>query len=63
MGALIPRDVQEFLDGYPDLCDDRRQSINVSFYLDKLQCQPDNMLISEIHKEYAPWVFLCVFQE
>ena len=57
MGAFIPRDVQEFLDGYPDLHDDRSQSNNLKFYSDDLRCRPDRKLISEIHEEYA--VRLC----
>ena len=51
MGAFIPRDVQEFLDGYPDLYDDHSCSDNLRFYSDKLKCQPDRKLISEIHEE------------
>jgi len=51
MGAFIPRDVQEFLDGYPDLRDDRSQSNNLKFYSNELKCQPDRKLISEIHDE------------
>lgn len=53
MGAFIPQDVQEFLDGYPDLRDNRSQSSNLKFYSDELRCQPDRKLISEIHEEYA----------
>lgn len=53
MGAFVPRDVQEFLDGYPDLRDDRSHSNNLKFYSNELRCQPDRKLISEIHEEYA----------
>lgn len=53
MGAFVPRDVQEFLDGYPDVRDDRSQSNNLKFYSNELKCQPDRKLISEIHEEYA----------
>jgi len=53
MGAFIPRDVQEFLDGYPDLRDNRSQSSNFKFYSNELRCRPDRKLISEIHEEYA----------
>lgn len=53
MGAFVPQDVQEFLDGYPDLRDDRSQSNNLKFYSNELKCQPDRKLISEIHEEYA----------
>ena len=51
MGAFIPRDVQEFLDGYPDLCDDHSQSNNLKFYSNELKCQPDRRFIAEIHDE------------
>lgn len=53
MGAFIPRDVQEFLDGYPDLRDNRSQLNNLKFYSNELKCHPDRKLISEIHEEYA----------
>jgi len=52
MGASIPRDVQEFLDDYPDLRDDRSQSYNLKFYSNDLKCRPDRKLISEIHDEW-----------
>ena len=51
MGAFVPRDVQEFLDGYPGLRDDRSQSDNFKFYSNELKCRPDRKLISEIHQE------------
>ena len=51
MGAFIPRDVQDFLDGYPGLRDDRSQSNNLKFYSNELKCQPDRKLISEIHDQ------------
>lgn len=51
MGAFIPRDVQEFLDGYPDLHNNRSQSNNLKFYSGELKCHPDRKLISEIHEE------------
>ena len=53
MGAFIPPDVQEFLDGYPDLRDDRSLCDNLRFYSNDLKCHPDRKLISEIHEEYA----------
>jgi len=52
MGAFVPRDIQEFLDGYPDLRDDRSYSDNIKFYSNELRCQPDRKLISEIHEEW-----------
>jgi hypothetical protein len=57
MGAFIPRDVQEFLDGYPGLRDESFESNNLKFYSNQLKCQPDRKLISEIHLEYAILVF------
>lgn len=51
MGASIPRDVQEFLDGYPDLRDDDFRSNNLKFYSNELKCRPDRKLIAEIHEE------------
>ena len=53
MGAFVPRDVQEFLDGYPDLRDNRSQSNNLKFYSNELKCHPDRKLIAEIHVECA----------
>jgi hypothetical protein len=51
MGAFVPRDVQEFLDGYPDLPDDPSQSDNLKFFSNELRCRPDRKLISEFHEE------------
>lgn len=45
----IPRDVQEFLDGYPDLADAPSLTANLEFYSDKRRCRPDNVLIHDIH--------------
>ena len=53
MGAFVPRDVQEFLDEYPDLRDNLSQSNNFKFYSNELRCEPDRKLISEIHEEYV----------
>jgi len=52
MRASVPQDVQEFLDGYPDLRDDHSQSDNLKFYSNELKCRPDRKLISEIHVEW-----------
>ena len=49
----VPRDVQEFLEEYPDLVDDSNQSDNLLFYQNKLRCRPDRKLIDEIHEEYG----------
>ncbi|RDB17997.1 Opioid growth factor receptor-like protein 1 [Hypsizygus marmoreus] len=49
----IPRDVREFLDGYPNNEDDASSSANLGFYSNKLRCRPDNRLIDEIHEEWT----------
>jgi hypothetical protein len=48
----IPRDVAEFLDGYPDVSEDTSTSVNLKFYSNELRCRPDNMLIDEIHEKW-----------
>ncbi|KAI0087914.1 opioid growth factor receptor conserved region-domain-containing protein [Irpex rosettiformis] len=48
--SSLPHDVRMFLHGYPDLDDDPRQNKNLQFYSNKRRCQPDNVLISEIHE-------------
>ena len=49
--SSIPHDVRMFLNGYPGLEDNPRQNMNLQFYSNKRRCQPDNMLLSEIHEE------------
>lgn len=51
MPAVIPRDVREFLDGYPDNTDDRSLSDNLLFYSNELRCRPDNLYIDDLHKQ------------
>lgn len=46
----IPRDVQEFLDEYPDVVDDPTSRANFEFYSNSLRCSPDNRKVEEIHK-------------
>lgn len=53
MSKGIPRDVQEFLDDYPDNEDDKSLSFNVEFYSNKRRCRPDNVLLEDIHREYV----------
>ncbi|KAF9468523.1 opioid growth factor receptor conserved region-domain-containing protein [Collybia nuda] len=48
----IPRDVKEFLDGYPDSGNDLKSSANLDFYSNTLRCRPDNRLIEEIHEQW-----------
>ncbi|KAF7346492.1 OGFr-N domain-containing protein [Mycena sanguinolenta] len=47
----LPRDVQEFLDGYPHGGNDPRQSANLGFYSNTLRCRPDDHLVEEIHEQ------------
>ncbi|KAJ3509122.1 hypothetical protein NLJ89_g5384 [Agrocybe chaxingu] len=49
----IPRDVQEFLDAYPDVEDDPAATANFEFYSNKLRCRPDNRTIEEIHETWV----------
>ncbi|KAJ8496544.1 hypothetical protein ONZ45_g12405 [Pleurotus djamor] len=48
----VPRDVQEFLDGYPGARDDPSQNANLKFYENTKRCIPDNLLIDEIHEKW-----------
>ncbi|CAA7261506.1 unnamed protein product [Cyclocybe aegerita] len=48
----IPRDVQEFLDAYPDVEDDPAATANLEFYSNKHRCRPDNCTIEEIHETW-----------
>ena len=48
----IPRDIQEFLDNYPDVIDDPSYTANLEFYSNNLRCRPDNRTIEEIHDKY-----------
>ena len=51
MQASLPRDVRDFLDDYPDIdSDDEPARANLEFYSNKRRCQPDNVLVNEIHK-------------
>lgn len=46
----LPRDIRDFLDGYPDSIDDRELQANTAFYSNTKRCRPDNALIGEIHE-------------
>lgn len=48
----IPRDVQEFLDEYPDVVDDPTSRANFEFYSNNFRCMPDNRTIEEIHERW-----------
>ena len=50
MATIIPRDVREFLDNYPDNEDDESQSANLEFYSNRRRCRPDHMFIDDIHE-------------
>ncbi|KAF5360298.1 hypothetical protein D9758_009164 [Tetrapyrgos nigripes] len=50
--SSIPRDVQEFLDEYPDGSDNKSLKANLEFYSNKRRCRPDNLLIDEIHEQW-----------
>ncbi|KAG8977029.1 hypothetical protein FRC05_002549 [Tulasnella sp. 425] len=51
------RDIDTFLEGYPDLPsageEDRSWDRNLRFYLGEERCEPDDMLIDEIHEEWV----------
>ncbi|OCH88684.1 hypothetical protein OBBRIDRAFT_795005 [Obba rivulosa] len=53
----VPRDVREFIQGYPDNRDDPSLKANLEFYSNQRRCQPDHMLIEEVlsrwHGDYA----------
>ncbi|KAI0695977.1 opioid growth factor receptor conserved region-domain-containing protein [Cytidiella melzeri] len=48
----IPRDVRMFWQGYPGAEDNTSYGKNLAFYSNKRRCQPDNLLISEIHESW-----------
>jgi hypothetical protein len=57
----LPRDIQDFLDGYPRVKDDANLSANLDFYSNNLRCQPDNLLVVEIHDRYVAWLICTRF--
>ncbi|EIN12649.1 hypothetical protein PUNSTDRAFT_61019 [Punctularia strigosozonata HHB-11173 SS5] len=52
----LPRDVQEFLAGYPGIEDHPSQHANLLFYRNQLRCRPDNLLVEEIHDQRVHFV-------
>ncbi|EIW59380.1 uncharacterized protein TRAVEDRAFT_36796 [Trametes versicolor FP-101664 SS1] len=48
----LPRDITEFLQGYPDISDDPRLNANLEFYTNKQPCKPDNLLIDDLHEQW-----------
>jgi len=53
MSSGIPSDIQSFLDNYPNKGDNLRLDANLKFYSGTLHCQPDGLLINELHDEYV----------
>ncbi|KAJ7644231.1 opioid growth factor receptor conserved region-domain-containing protein [Roridomyces roridus] len=47
----VPRDVQNFLNGYPNGEDDETIDDNLKFYSNQLRCRPDNLLIDDLHRK------------
>lgn len=57
----IPRDVQEFLEGYPGVDDDDPTcQANFEFYSNNTRCIPDNRTIEEIHERLPATYIPCV---
>jgi hypothetical protein len=52
----LPRDIRAFLARYPGQEDDPGASDNLLFYQNRLRCEPDYLLISEILLKYGPIV-------
>jgi len=52
----IPRDVQEFLDGYPGVDDDPTYRANFEFYSNSARCIPDSRTIEEIHERLPAYI-------
>lgn len=48
----LPKDIIDFLHGYPDQEDDSLLTTNVRFYRNELRCRPDNLLIDDLHTTY-----------
>lgn len=48
----IPRDVQEFLDGYPNNSENPSRRKNLQFYSNESRCQPDGFLIEELFDQW-----------
>nr|GAT60172.1 predicted protein [Mycena chlorophos] len=48
----VPNDVLEFLRGYPRGANDTSLSANLGFYKNTERCQPDELLIDELHERW-----------
>jgi hypothetical protein len=51
--AQLPRDILQFLQGYPDDEDDSTEARNLQFYKNQRRCQPDELLVDEIHERWT----------
>ena len=51
MSQSLPRDVQAFIDNYPDQEDSGRRD-NLKFYSNQLRSRPDGLLIDEMHVQW-----------
>lgn len=51
LAMSLPKDITEFLQGYPDISDDPRLNANLEFYTNKQPCKPDNLLIDDLHEQ------------
>lgn len=47
----VPSDVQRFLSRYGDQKDDPNAKDNLMFYRNQLICQPDELLVKEVHDQ------------
>lgn len=50
--SQLPRDILQFLQRYPDVEDDPTDQRNLQFYKNQTRCQPDELLIDEIHERW-----------
>jgi hypothetical protein len=49
----FPRDIRDFLEGYPGNQDNSSRSANLEFYYNARRCRPDNLFIEEILEQYV----------
>lgn len=50
--SQIPRDILSFWNEYPNEEDDPSEKRNLQFYQNILRCQPDRLLIDELHERW-----------
>lgn len=51
MSMSLPADVREFLEGYPRVPDEPSLNANYEYYSNTRRCQPDNILIDQMHEQ------------